>query len=86
VPVVTFATDGAHGDAYLRMKMPFFGPSAVRVAAEPMELAAAVTRIIADDALHARMADAGRERMGLPGASAAIADDILMQLQHVAPA
>jgi uncharacterized protein (TIGR03492 family) len=84
VPVVTFPTDGAHGNAYLRMKMPYFGPSAVRVKREPGALARAVSRIAADDALHARMASAGKERMGSPGASAAIAADVVAHLERVA--
>jgi uncharacterized protein (TIGR03492 family) len=82
VPVVTFATSGVQGDYYLRMKMPFFGESAIRVEPQARELADAVTRIVTDDALHARMAHAGRERMGEPGASAAIVADVLRHMRH----
>lgn len=82
-PVVTFATDGAQGDAYLRMKMPWFGESAVRVAGRPADVADAVCRIVRDDVLHARMQRAGRERMGRPGASRAIAADLLATLHRL---
>lgn len=82
VPVVTFATAGAQGDHYLRMKMPFFGESAIRVPPEPRVLADAVIRVSTDDALRARMARAGRERMGRPGASAAIVADLLSHLRN----
>ncbi|MBC7897879.1 MAG: hypothetical protein H7066_20835 [Cytophagaceae bacterium] len=77
VPVVTFATSGVQGDYYLRMKMPFFGESAIQVEPRARDLADAVTRIVKDDVVHARMASAGRERMGRPGASAAIVADVL---------
>jgi hypothetical protein len=39
-----------------------------------------VRRILRDDLLHARMQRAGRERMGVPGASRAIADDLVRTL------
>jgi len=82
-PIVTFATDGPQGDAYLRMKMPYFGASAIRVAPDAAAIAAAVIRIVTDDVLHARMQRAGRERMGLPGASRAIAGDVLGTLDRL---
>ena len=82
VPVVTFATEGVQGESYLRMKMPFFGESAMRVKRDPVALADAVLRIAGDDALHARMAAAGRARMGAPGATAAIATDVLLHLRR----
>jgi uncharacterized protein (TIGR03492 family) len=84
VPVITFATSGVQGDYYLRMKMPFFGESAIQVEPEAGELASAVTRIVRDDAVHARMARAGRERMGSPGASAAIVADVLRHMRATA--
>jgi uncharacterized protein (TIGR03492 family) len=79
-PIVTFATAGPQGEAYLRMKMPWFGASAMQVAPEAAALAGAVRRILRDDLLHARMQRAGRERMGVPGASRAIADDLVRTL------
>ena len=82
VPVVTFATEGVQGDSYLQMKMPFFGESAMRVARDPAAVADAVLRVAGDDELHARMVAAGRERMGAPGATAAIAADIVLHLRR----
>lgn len=77
VPVVTFATDGAQGDDYLRMKMPYFGASVLRVAGESRAVCGALLRIVGDDSLRSSMIAAGRERMGTPGATAAIARDII---------
>ncbi|MEO7967019.1 MAG: lipid-A-disaccharide synthase-related protein [Gemmatimonadaceae bacterium] len=84
VPVVTFATAGVQGASYLRMKMPYFGASAIQVERSPGALADALLRIVGDDKLHARMAAAGRERMGAPGATDAIASDIARHLAHIA--
>lgn len=82
VPVVTFATDGVQGDSYLRMKMPFFGASAVRVARNGRALCDALLRITGEKSLRDEMIAAGRERMGAPGATAAIAADIVALIQR----
>ncbi|MEP7384050.1 MAG: lipid-A-disaccharide synthase-related protein [Gemmatimonadota bacterium] len=82
-PIVTFATNGAQGEAYLRMKMPYFGTSAIRVAPEATAVANAVVRLIRDDVLHARMQRAGRERMGRPGGARAIAGEVLSAVTRV---
>jgi len=79
-PVVTFPTAGTQDDAYVRMKMRFFGASAVAVAGDPVVVARAVLDILNDPDRAATMAAAGRQRMGVPGASAAIAAAVLEAL------
>lgn len=79
-PVITFPTGGAFDDAYLRMKMPLLGEAAVEVDPDPRAVALAVRDLVADPDRRARMAEAGRVRMGQPGASAAIAADLMTRL------
>lgn len=75
-PLITFPTKGIMGPRYVRMKMQFFGPSALEVSPKPGDIAAAVLELLADTTQREKMAKAGKERMGLPGASRAIADKI----------
>ena len=77
VPLVTFATDGVQGQHYLRMKMRYFGDAALAVAPTGPALREAVERVASDEQLRARMTSEGHARMGGPGASDAIARDIL---------
>jgi uncharacterized protein (TIGR03492 family) len=79
-PLVTFPTTGVFDDAYLRMKMRFFGESALAVPRDPAQVGRAVVTILADPALAARMGAAGQARMGSPGASAAIAAAVIDSL------
>lgn len=81
LPLITTHGSGAQGPAFLRMKMRYFGPSAVAVDRDPMALAQALATLLADPERRARMAEAGRERMGPPGASARIAGRILGRLE-----
>jgi uncharacterized protein (TIGR03492 family) len=79
-PVVTFPTTGVQDNAYLRMKMHFFGEAAVAVDRDPVAVARTVLAILDDPDRAARMAAAGRQRMGVPGGSAAIAAALLRTL------
>lgn len=79
-PLVVVPAAGGQGQAFVRMKMRYFGESAVRGSEEPRAFAECVTSLLRDDARRARMAAAGRERMGEPGASDAIARDVLARL------
>jgi len=72
-PLITFPTAGVMGKRYVKMKMQFFGSAARRVSPEPQAVAAAVDDLLRDRELRERMAAAGRERMGDPGASERIA-------------
>ena len=76
-PLITFPTAGVMGKQYVKMKMHFFGPSALEVAPEPGTIAKAITGLLNDKERCEEMAAAGRERMGLPGASEAIAREIM---------
>jgi uncharacterized protein (TIGR03492 family) len=77
VPVVTFATDGVQGRAYLRMKKRYYGDAVQLVDATGEAIASAAARLVYDGPERQRAVAAGRERMGAPGASAAIARDVL---------
>lgn len=80
IPLVTAPSSGVQGEKYVKMKMEFFGESAVAVPRDPDEIARAVVEILGDPERRARMGAAGRERMGEPGASQAIAAEILKML------
>jgi len=82
IPLVTAPSSGVQGERYVRMKMAYFGESAIAVPRDPDAIARAVVEVIADPERRARMAAAGRERMGEPGASRAIADAILQALDR----
>lgn len=80
IPLVTAPARGIQGPRFVRMKMQYFGDSAVAVANEPDAIANEVLAILADPERAARMGAAGRERMGAPGASKAIAGAIVSAL------
>lgn len=77
IPLVTVPSSGVQGERYVRMKMEYFGDAAVQVPREPDAVAGMVAAVLADPERRARMAAAGRERMGEPGGSEAIAAAIL---------
>lgn len=81
IPLVTAPSRGVQGERFVRMKMQFFGDSAVAVARDPDAIAAETLAILADPDRARRMGAAGRERMGAPGASRAIAGEIVASLQ-----
>jgi hypothetical protein len=58
------------------MKSDYFGESALAVPSDPARVAQAIWSLLDDPSRRARMIAAGRERMGEPGASEAIAQAI----------
>lgn len=82
-PLITFPTAGVQGKNYVKMKMEFFGESALAVTPEPADVARAIATLLDDPEKQARMAAAGRERMGMPGAGQAMAEEILRALDQV---
>ncbi|PRX37851.1 conserved hypothetical protein [Meinhardsimonia xiamenensis] len=81
LPLVAVPGRGNQGRAYVRMKMRFFGPAAVTAEPDPEAIGAVLAALAADPAQRARMAEAGRARMGRPGASRAIAREVLAAFQ-----
>ncbi|MBO6719078.1 MAG: hypothetical protein JJ913_14065 [Rhizobiaceae bacterium] len=77
IPLIAVPSGGVQGDHYVKMKSVYFGDSALTVERNPDIIAAAIADLLADPDRRERMAEAGRERMGEPGASQAIADVIL---------
>jgi uncharacterized protein (TIGR03492 family) len=84
IPLVAVPSSGVQGERYVRMKMAYFGEAAVRAPRDPDAIASAVAGLLEDPGRCARMAAAGRERMGLPGASDAIAAAILERFDALA--
>lgn len=84
-PLITFPAPGVQGKNYVKMKMQFFGESALAVTPEPADVARAIATLLDDPEKQARMAAAGRERMGLPGASEAMAGEIRRVLEEGKP-
>lgn len=81
VPLVALPGRGAQGVRFARMKAGYFGPAARLAPREPVQAAQIAAAVLADPQEQARMRAAGHERMGLPGASAAIAGRILQMLE-----
>ncbi|MBE7559566.1 hypothetical protein HS125_11665 [bacterium] len=80
-PVVAFPARGFLGEAYVRMKARYYGPAVLTAARSAEAVAGAVRRIFVEPGLRETMVQAGRERMGGPGASAAIAAEIRRGLE-----
>ncbi len=76
VPLIAVPSAGAQGERYVRMKMKYFGASAISTPRRDDAIAAALMEVLDNAQLRARMIAAGHERMGDPGASVAIARDI----------
>jgi uncharacterized protein (TIGR03492 family) len=83
IPLITVPSAGVQGDQYVRMKAVYFGDAALNVPREADTIAAAAAGLLADPEACARMAEAGRERMGEPGASRAIAEAILAEFDRI---
>jgi uncharacterized protein (TIGR03492 family) len=81
-PLIVLTGRGAQGEAYTRMKMRFFGESAVLAPDDPDGFRRTLVDVLADAPRQQRMAAAGRERMGAPGASDAIADAVVELLDR----
>ncbi|MFN3641507.1 MAG: lipid-A-disaccharide synthase-related protein [Gemmobacter sp.] len=76
LPLIAVPGQGNQGPAFTAVKARYFGPAAVTAPRDPDMIAAAAARLLADPEARARMAAAGRARMGPPGAAAAIAADL----------
>lgn len=72
IPLITVPSTGVQGRNYARMKMKFFGESAVMAQNDAEKIADVSLSLLQDAAACHRMGLAGRERMGQPGASKAI--------------
>lgn len=80
LPLVGVPGAEVQGEAYHRMKMPWFGPAAIPALRDEDAVAQAIRKLLADPEARARMAEAGRERMGPPGASDRLAAEIAARL------
>lgn len=79
VPVVALDFDGARGSAWYRMRQArLLGEALAVVPGDPERAADAIAALLADGARRARMAHAGRERMGAGGGAATIARAIAL--------
>lgn len=74
-PLITFP-GLIQGPQFVRMKMRLFDAAAIAVAPRPEVVARALVNLLRDPVTQARMSRAGRERMGPPGASDAIAEAV----------
>ncbi|MFN3145749.1 MAG: hypothetical protein ACE368_11095 [Paracoccaceae bacterium] len=81
LPLVAVPGQGNQGPADLRMKMRYYGPAALFAPREPDAVARAIRDVLSDPVRRREMAAAGRERMGAPGASAAIAARVAAMLE-----
>lgn len=80
LPLINVPSAGIQGETYVAMKMQYFGEAAIAVRRDPNEIASAIVSLMSDPERRARMAQAGRSRMGEPGASRAIAREVLARL------
>lgn len=77
VPVASFPVPPEHTSDFLAAQKRLLGDALQVTAPDPVRVHAALQRWFEDDARHAAAARAGRERMGGPGGTAAIARDLL---------
>lgn len=82
VPLIIVPSSGVQGERFVKRKKELFNDAAIVVARDAEEIARSIGRLLADPNRRARMAAAGRARMGQPGASQAIACELL-ELLHV---
>ncbi len=76
LPVVAFEVPPFFGRDYLRNQARLLGHGLLLSQPEPAAVAAQLGRALHDENVRALAGVAGRERMGGPGASAALADDL----------
>jgi uncharacterized protein (TIGR03492 family) len=74
-PLITFPTQ-VQGGRFVRMKMQLFDGAALEVPPRPDAVAAALLALLRDPDRMVRMGAIGRQRMGPPGASSAIAETV----------
>ena len=80
-PVVSFAVPPLYSSAFLANQNRLLGEALVVVEPEPTQLAAALQTLLNDEVRLVRLAKLGPERLGRPGGTQAIVQDILA---HVA--
>ena len=74
IPVVAFARAGEARAPWYRMRqIGLLGDAMIVASADPSQAAAQVVALLRDPQRRERMGEAGRERMGAPGAAASIA-------------
>ena len=79
LPVISFPLPPYHTRRFLDNQKRLLGAALTIVPAAASRVAEALSKLWHDPELRARAAEIGRERMGPPGASAAIAEDIARQ-------
>ena len=82
LPLIVVPGAGNQGVAYVRMKRRWYGPAALHLSRDAKAVAAALEALHDDTAMQASMRAAGRARMGVPGASDAIAQAIRAELDR----
>lgn len=82
LPVVAFEVPPLFGRDYLRNQLRLLGDGLLVSAATPDAVAARLWEALTDERVRDRARAAGEERMGGPGASAALADDLAHWLEE----
>ncbi len=81
IPVVAFEPPGARQHGWYRMRQRgLLGDAMLMISGNVADSARALERLLDDQAARDAMGAAGRERMGLPGGSAAIAAKIAVMV------
>lgn len=80
LPVVAFEVSPLFGRDFLENQARLLGSGLLVGRSEPNEVAARLKRALHDEELRAAVRAVGQERMGGPGASAALADDLAVWL------
>ena len=86
VPVVSFPLEPSYGLAFLLNQKRLLGEALTLSDPEPGAIAAAARGLLGDDEARVRAGRIGRQRMGAPGGSRAIALDLLERASRVVPA
>jgi uncharacterized protein (TIGR03492 family) len=81
-PLITFPTR-IMNRRYVDMKMQLFGEAALKTLPESETIARELVDLLNDAARREKMGSIGRERMGGPGASAVIADEIMKTMRQL---
>lgn len=77
LPIVSFPVEPHYTRAYLANQRRLLAAALTVVEPDPVAIAAAVRSLLTDERARAAAGAAGRDRLGGPGGSQAIADDIL---------
>lgn len=83
LPVVSFEVPPLFSRDFLRNQKRLLGPGLLIGQPDPELLAQLLKRALFDEGLRTLAAEVGRERMGGPGASAALADDLVEWLSEL---